>query len=507
MLPTYATPTTSFAQKVVDPLKLYRSISGTMRPAPVPVAAPDPEVDWIVAAHELSKLLIPTDRETKSCRPEELAAPRRQRENTSSAENQQVEQAGSGRQLRDRKARVPGYVAPASDDDTVPVRPSASSRRQTIADLRTPAPAPIAVPKRVTRRSSNVADLQLVLSSDAAVMPPPQPPAAIKGRKTRAPLAKAPLPTVTATVDRPDPGRAPSLPPSLDGATTAEVPTESPVVPDSQDVDRLTSAVKRITLKVGTREEHDRRQREREEAEKAEKTEAKKKPRKIGFPKSKKTNGDGRVDTRQQIITDYRNPTKTSPASTPPPPAAPKFGSPSLTSPAGTPSPLQQIGGTQLPPLPSGQDVVGDTQPKVSDEQHSSPEEVLSQPSANRIPSASSVDNAALPPLSQQPLDPSPAFAARSMSAAGSVAASSAQPPVPPQNIPQRRELPVWTSTSAIPFSAPLTPKRNASGHGNGVSVSMLARPEHSALDGESDDVEKERDDGGIWEIPETPEL
>lgn len=42
-----------------------------MARAPSP---PPPAVDWATAAHELSKLLVPSDRETRSCRPEDLNA-------------------------------------------------------------------------------------------------------------------------------------------------------------------------------------------------------------------------------------------------------------------------------------------------------------------------------------------------------------------------------------------------------------------------------------------------
>jgi histone deacetylase HOS3 len=39
-----------------------------------PPSPPPPEVPWTIAAHELCKLLIPVDRQTLSCRPEDLSA-------------------------------------------------------------------------------------------------------------------------------------------------------------------------------------------------------------------------------------------------------------------------------------------------------------------------------------------------------------------------------------------------------------------------------------------------
>jgi histone deacetylase HOS3 len=77
---TYSSPTQSFIAKVTAN-KTKRSVSNmsqtsngsprTITRAPSP---PPPEVPWTVAAHELSKLLIPVDRQTKSCRPEDLSA-------------------------------------------------------------------------------------------------------------------------------------------------------------------------------------------------------------------------------------------------------------------------------------------------------------------------------------------------------------------------------------------------------------------------------------------------
>lgn len=76
---TYSSPTQSFIAKVTANNKTQRSVSNvsqagngsprTITRAPSP---PPPEVPWTVAAHELSKLLIPVDRQTMSCRAEDL---------------------------------------------------------------------------------------------------------------------------------------------------------------------------------------------------------------------------------------------------------------------------------------------------------------------------------------------------------------------------------------------------------------------------------------------------
>jgi histone deacetylase HOS3 len=78
--PTYSSPTTSFIAKVTSP-EARRKVSnmgrsnGSPRPITRAPTPPPPEVDWAVAAHELSKLLIPSlTRQTESYKFEELAA-------------------------------------------------------------------------------------------------------------------------------------------------------------------------------------------------------------------------------------------------------------------------------------------------------------------------------------------------------------------------------------------------------------------------------------------------
>lgn len=75
--PTYFTPTHASSAKVVDPAKMRRSLSGlssSMPPRPRPASPVAPDVPWMIAAHELSKLLIPSDRQTDSCKAEDLNA-------------------------------------------------------------------------------------------------------------------------------------------------------------------------------------------------------------------------------------------------------------------------------------------------------------------------------------------------------------------------------------------------------------------------------------------------
>ncbi|KAK3672060.1 histone deacetylase [Recurvomyces mirabilis] len=114
--PTYATPTESFAYKVVDPNKFARSVSGTMRDSPAfarPRTPPAPEVDWVVAVQELSRLLVPLNRTTGSCTAEELGGVRSKKERQSAApvlqttggDEEVTATTTRPRQLRERKGK------------------------------------------------------------------------------------------------------------------------------------------------------------------------------------------------------------------------------------------------------------------------------------------------------------------------------------------------------------------------------------------------------------------
>jgi len=136
--PTYTSSAQSFTANMVDPSKTYRSISGSLLTPPKtrPATPPSPDVDWATAAHELSKLLIPTDRRIESCKHEELSQPRSKRERQSSIGLPLIEPTGDRMQLRGRKAKVANYADSDSDLDTPPARAASSSnRRRTIADM------------------------------------------------------------------------------------------------------------------------------------------------------------------------------------------------------------------------------------------------------------------------------------------------------------------------------------------------------------------------------------
>lgn len=70
----YSSPTHSSTAKMVEVARLRRQASINGIAPPRPPTPPPPEVPWHVAAHGLCTILVPTDRSTTSCRPEELSA-------------------------------------------------------------------------------------------------------------------------------------------------------------------------------------------------------------------------------------------------------------------------------------------------------------------------------------------------------------------------------------------------------------------------------------------------
>ncbi|KAI1141955.1 Arginase/deacetylase [Hypoxylon sp. FL0543] len=126
----YSSPTQASSLKAVDPSKVRRSVSGftsSQMSISRPPTPPPPDVSWTIASHELSKLLIPKDRQVSSAKFEELnagvAKARRGRqslEQSGSTSDNAAPVAPTRKSLRERK--------PVSYADT-----NDRSRRQTVA--------------------------------------------------------------------------------------------------------------------------------------------------------------------------------------------------------------------------------------------------------------------------------------------------------------------------------------------------------------------------------------
>lgn len=284
--PAYYSPTQSFSAKVVDPSKLYRSVSGKFVPAspsraPTP---PPPDVDWAIASHALSKLLIPSDRQTQSCKPEELAEPKVKKEKPAPVLSS-VHVDPSGRQLRGRKA-APTYAEPTSDDEKAARAASRVNRRRTMAGLPTAAEeAP--VPRPASRRmsiASSVGDGERSTSRASTV----------HGRRSVTPAASVAsngVPVKKARGTAATASRVPKNPPPVPRVPSGYL-SKAPVISQKEnDMDQLTSGLQRIKLKMPSKEEHEAREKEKgvEAAKKAPITTAAKTTRKAAAPRTKTT--------------------------------------------------------------------------------------------------------------------------------------------------------------------------------------------------------------------------
>ncbi|KAK3065408.1 hypothetical protein LTS18_009251 [Coniosporium uncinatum] len=307
----FQTPTQSFTAKVVDPSKLYRSISGNYKSSPSrQPTLPPPDVDWVTAAHELCKLLIPTDRQTRSCRPEELAESRAKenRQSTSTLPTETVAVPAGGRQLRDRRSKVPNY---AELNDVAPnVRASSrSDRRRTIADLPSASTEPIdenVGPRKTSRRlsmASNISENSSVAPMDRApsvpavairTAAPLKPVNGVQSKKTRSsgPTSTArSRPQSVASCVRPPVPRVPSGYAAPLRATagassnTAQGVSTASNGATASGIDELTTATRKLKINMPSDEEYLSREQkraveaaEKQKAEKAAKASARRVP-------------------------------------------------------------------------------------------------------------------------------------------------------------------------------------------------------------------------------------
>ena len=538
--PTYATPTESFAYKVVDANKFARSISGTMRDVQKPArppTPPPPEVDWVVATQELLKLFIPTDRQTRSCTPEELGGVRAKKENASALPVTTAGDFAKPRQLRDRKSKAPAYPEGRQGDELENLRSvSRNSRRQTIADLPSSSDQPEpAQQRRASRRLSAGSTLSSIggdldpnpppvpafaPTMNGSMKPPSEPASGVQVKKTRAPAKPKNQALANMSSAR-----------STDQVAGTSGPANT-TAPVNNDVDALTSGMKKVTLKVGTKEEHDRKQKEKVDAErraralKAAETRkanaAAKKAAKDG-PTQLAKSGAGNPPAKENTVPehDLSNANFTAPSTMNSAPAnhIPSVAEPIMSSPM---LPNYSAAGTSTEPYAtlttdspsrSGNPVLQQEQqqPALLTMEHTLPHET---PTSNQPPSPLTVKK------SESPKPDSPA---RQLIQENSLANGTAPPTMAsffsPVRSPNGILLPVWSSTSTIPFAAkngipntPLSPsKHSADGSRNGEVETMKnvdVSPEHvvgggSTAEDKSPKVDVTED--SIWDVPETP--
>lgn len=280
---SFASPTHASTARMTEVAKERQSLSQQMEarlwlenapPEPVP------DVDWMTAAYELSRLLIPKDRQTESCTHEEL--------NTENNRVRRDRQPAVGipisdiiedkMQLRDRKPKQ-------TNPTTVPTKPAAknASRRTTIAAAsELPDPSTLE-PPRVRRRSSAASsvlsglhDLQLNEKEEPSdnrmftrvgASTPSNSEAVVAVRKTRAPVKKS---ASAANSPRKKTAAASNSRVRASNEASASRPatTSSATSTNADGMDDLTNGMKKISikLKLPTEEQHYANQRQAEEA-------------------------------------------------------------------------------------------------------------------------------------------------------------------------------------------------------------------------------------------------
>jgi histone deacetylase HOS3 len=226
-----------------------------------PNIPPPPEVGWAIATHELSKILIPQHRQTKSCRPEELnAEASRQRRDRQVALDgginpaiipppPEVPNTEEKRQLRVRKTKSPTPFSPRSA--TPRQQAMRKNRRRTIDANELPDPSRESSPSLdASRRKSSTATAPISLdlastidqtTTEKGPATPSKSPAKPTARKTSG-GSRPGTPKRTAS-----PRKAPPVP----KVPTAFLPSklgEEVTPPKDDNMDKLTSGLQRVKL-------------------------------------------------------------------------------------------------------------------------------------------------------------------------------------------------------------------------------------------------------------------
>jgi len=313
--PTYSSPTQSSTAKVVTPR--HRRTSGALMPgtpvgmgydrspmsrSPTP---PPPDIPWTIAAHELSKLLIPSERQTDSCKHEDLNAEatraRRDRQAALAAQSVQTE-AGTvsavpaerpptRMALRERKAKASALIDEETEEDRKARRTTVAGttvianekaiargkpagrqpgRRLSAASTIVPesihpeAP-PVPVPSLPQKVNSVRPDTSLSIRPESSISVRVANSvhgndSALNVKKTRAPAKKEPAPRAVRA-----PRKAPGTSTTAAGKTSSAAPSPeaSPPRQEQDPMDGLTNDMKKVKITLVTMAQKEARERER----------------------------------------------------------------------------------------------------------------------------------------------------------------------------------------------------------------------------------------------------
>ena len=535
--PTYTSATQSYTAKIISPPQGRRSFSGnsvhnhhTASVASRGPSPPPPAVDWATAAYELSKLLVPSDRETKSCKPEDLnaEATRARRDRQSSAALPPVDSAVNNlkrMQLRDRKVKQPQYTS--DEEQGKPM--SWANRRKTIADVSllsqnieppTVGNASAAQPvQRMRRRSSmtsSVGSMHAEKGSEFSFGSGTDK-QLLAVKKTRAPAVPRPEIAKSKAV-RKKPVN--SVTPNAAGQQAAtqssnemnKVPLLEHEEMKNEDVDQLVSGMTqmRIKLNVPPKEEYEARQAMPKPAARGRPKSTVARPTKAASPSKAKTNVAKAPPAviAEELLTPRQLPQPT--------PVTGPIQKMSMSAPNPAPPELQPA--AQEPFQPPNTSFVAPPASPSSTVPKSASDMVESGPFSAHTPSRGVELSVTSPQPPQSPSSPN--FAA---------------PSTPITAKRTRHDLPVFTSTSSISFGRPASTSQNIdqamTRDGTDQSALTLQTPglgpqdPQPALSAQSqssvnsdqpstpesvaeiDTKEESLSSGSIWDVPDTPQI
>ncbi|ETN42488.1 uncharacterized protein HMPREF1541_01644 [Cyphellophora europaea CBS 101466] len=548
----YSSPTHASSAKMTETAKERRSLSAQLesrlalveKPPP-----PPPDVEWPIAAYELSRLIIPTERQTLSCRHDELnAEATRARKERQSVFGVTAVPTGEPMQLRERKAKAAPLASGPSRSSS---RTRSDNRRTTIASFGDLPDAKLAEnnaqtgPDSRPRRRSSAASS--IVSSFSEMKLGDNDQGGSEAQKTQG-TAQTSARTVPATAGagagaksmKPPPARKPraagpktsvapkaapkksstGLPPlSRQGSNSSDKNTH-PIRPTSSnqsrqvsgasdastELDNITNGMKGISIKLNmpTEEQYLANKKKLEDTNQI-KRQAKT-TRKPPVPKGTKSKAPVKSttpETKQQEASS-QPPTQTAPYAQ----VTPSLADSEVFSEQGTVVPAQQLNESVNQPVPlstpptvpqpvSPQRSIGGSEQNILDSRptmipeaplsnaHESMQENsdVSSESANPDTTKGQPDAAAwIPSQHSHPLVQTPApnqwsFATPMPPESSSETASR---PLTP-NKKTKADLPIFTSTTPIPFS----PRNNP-----------VVK---------NDDTNQEVEGRSIWELPETP--
>ena len=569
--PTYSSTTQSYSAKIVSPPANRRSLSGNISSRPSAQLAsmrvpeqPPPPVNWTTAAHELSKLLIPTDRQTKSCKPEDLNAEatraRRDRQSTVGLPAEPPILDGKRMQLRDRRGKAPKYASDEEEEKPI----SRANRRRTIADPAALAHeaetvpslplsvAPEKIPRPKSRRlsmassagsvngeRSSGSSLGSAITGTTQLRPEP-----LTIKKTRVPSgAPVAAPKPKAIKKVPPIPRVPSTYTTNQHNTEDQAPLTNNDDPKNQDINNLATGMKKMSIKLNmpTKELQEAREAKQKPAPRGRpKTTAPKKNEK----KSAKAVSPSMSDKRSGSVQTPAMPDALEPLLSDPIPR-PGSGKDSLD-PGMLKAQEQALSVTEPSPIhdtdstPTEAPIVEGIGPPPSTEIFA-PDVAESQPTAFAPPADPSIPAQISPIASatyiQEPIiEAAPAQLPPSYydqpepSAASPVRdhPRTAMPTSPPPSTSKRKkhDLPVFSATSPIFFGKPtavassidrtMTPQISAKAAQEPTPSAQLMATEGPITTGAipshkrptlENEVGKENEGSSIWDVPDTPQV